>query len=42
MMDQNQINEDYREIADGCGVELDGFYEVQEDNTVKWISYYGD
>ena len=34
----DQINEDYKEIADCCGVELNGFFIVNEDNTVEWIS----
>lgn len=42
MTDQEyEINESYKEIADGCGVELNGFWIAKEDNDVEWISLCG-
>ena len=39
MTDQEyEINEAYKENADSCGIELNGFWIVKEDNDVEWIS----
>lgn len=35
---EHEINESYREIADCCGVELNGFFLLDEDGKAEWIS----
>ena len=38
MSEQEQtINNDYKEIADYKEIELNGFFVVNDDNTVEWI-----
>ena len=38
MSEQEQtINNDYEEIADCNGIELNGFFVANDDNTVEWI-----
>lgn len=38
MSEQEQIiNDGYKEIADCKGIELNGFFIVDDDNTVEWI-----
>ena len=38
MSEQEQaINNDYKEIADCKGIELNGFFVTNDDNTVEWI-----
>lgn len=38
MNEQDQIiNNDYKEIADCKGIELNGFFVVNDDNTVEWV-----
>ena len=38
MSEQEQtINNDYKEIADYKEIRLNGFFVVNDDNTVEWI-----
>lgn len=38
---EEQINEDYNEVAKSCEVELNGCFVVDENRNVKWISLWG-
>ena len=40
-MDIEQVNEDYREIADCKDIVLDGFFVANDDGTVEWVSLEG-